>query len=106
MDAVFTKNTDSISSNEPGRITFDVEAPEEGSYAVTIYAKCSPAGLYCEIRDNTGTKIGNGACGPSTEYVQTKFNVTLAAGANTLSLFCAPGAGSTVTIDKITFELE
>jgi beta-glucanase (GH16 family) len=106
MDPGFTTVTDSVTSSTAGTFSFNVNILTAGTYKVTVYGKCSPAGVYYELRNSTGGTLAGIGAPPSQEWTSATFNVTLTAGEQTMKLFCAAGAGSVVFVDKITLELQ
>lgn len=106
MDTGFTAGVDSVTSTAPGTFTFNVNVPTAGTYKVTVYGMCTPNGIHYELRNSVGNNLAMLDGGPSDTWSTVTANVTLAVGEHTLKLFCAPGAGSTVSVDKITLELQ
>ncbi len=90
----------------PTYIEFTVVIPEAGTYKVTYTGKCSPNGVYYELRDSAGTKIDGIGGGPSVDWTLNHHNSILSAGTQTLRVFMAPGAGSIVYLDNVIFELQ
>jgi beta-glucanase (GH16 family) len=84
MDAGFTVGTDAgisyLTASVPGTFSFDVNAPEAGTYKVTVFGKCVPAGVYYELRNSNNANIGSIGWAPSTDWVQATFNATLSEG--------------------------
>ncbi|MDF2941826.1 MAG: glycoside hydrolase family 16 [Herbinix sp.] len=90
----------------PTYIEFTVVIPEAGTYKVTYTGKCSPAGVYYELRDSAGTPIAGIGGGPSDDWTMNHHNAILSAGTHTLRVFIAPGAGSITYLDNVIFELQ
>jgi hypothetical protein len=90
----------------PTYIEFTVVLPESGTYKVNYSGKCSPSGIYYELRNFEGTPIAGIGGAPSEDWTVNSHNAALSAGSQTLRVFIAPGAGSTAYLDNVSFELQ
>jgi hypothetical protein len=68
-----------------GTFSFDINTPATGTYKVTVYGKCSPNGVDYALKNSADTRIGGVPYGPSNDWVQAIFNVSLTEGSQSLS---------------------
>jgi len=89
-------------AGNPMTFDFNVNVATAGQYTIT-YTKVTagPAGVYLEL--SKGGVVLNGiGVGPSEAFTDTTVTVTLAAGAQVLKVFGAPGESTTLKVDKVT----